>query len=157
MLNFKTLSILFLSGIMYKIDIQDDKVLQNLIAKLSIEQKLELALNTKSPQLLELLAKEPDPRVKAGVARSDHAPKELLEQLATDSDWVVRAEVARNSNTPEKILWRLAEDPVSIVREAVIENDHAPKELLEKLAKDKDWHVSDAAKDRLEGRFLLRH
>ena len=67
---------------------QEDKVLQNLIAKLSVEQKLALAQDTTtSPQILAALAKD-----------------------KSEENWLVRFYVAGNPSTPDNTLDDLEKD-----------------------------------------------
>jgi hypothetical protein len=50
----------------------------------------QLALVTSSPEVLERLAVDPAPEVRAAVAQSDHIVEALLRELASDSRTEVR-------------------------------------------------------------------
>jgi hypothetical protein len=70
-------------------------------------------------EVLAILAKDPDPRVRFMVAMKRKLTPELLELLASDSDEGVRERVARHRRTPRAVLERLANDPWEEVRAVV--------------------------------------
>ena len=72
-------------------------------------------------QILGLLARDEDTRVRYSVAMKRKLSQELFELLSRDPDEAVRACIARNKKAPSEILDRLSRDPSRLVREAVAE------------------------------------
>jgi hypothetical protein len=97
---------------------------------------------------LEVIASYPD--MKPWVVHNKTVPNRLLELLASDSDPVVRAAVARKRKVGISILERLASDPDESVRLAVVFNNKTPVSLLRILEKDKWERIAQVAKDKLK-------
>lgn len=66
------------------------------------------------------LAADPDPRVRAAVARNRDVPVAVSAALADDADPRVRAAVAMRRHLPEEVLHRLLGDPEREVRHAAL-------------------------------------
>lgn len=60
--------------------------------------------------VLDLLAHDPDPNVRAAVATKNKLSTELFDLLASDPDGGVRERLAYNKKTPVEVLSRLAQD-----------------------------------------------
>jgi hypothetical protein len=69
-------------------------------------------------EILEVLARDPQRRVRAAVADRRKLSAELFDLLSRDDDEVVRHRIAYNGKTPVAIIERLAADPVPLVRDA---------------------------------------
>ena len=69
-------------------------------------------------EVLEVLARDPDPRVRSMVAMKNKLTKELFALLSTDQDDAVRARVAHNRKVPSEILRTLVEDQSQLVSAA---------------------------------------
>lgn len=69
-------------------------------------------------EVLEVLARDPQRRVRAAVADRRKLSAELFDLLSRDEDQVVRQRVACNKKAPLGIIERLVADPVPLVREA---------------------------------------
>lgn len=68
-------------------------------------------------EVLDVLSKDADARVRDVVARKRKSTLPILERLATDPDATVRHSVAWNKSTPSTLLQRLLSDPWSPVVE----------------------------------------
>lgn len=69
--------------------------------------------------ILELLADDPDSRVRWMVASKRKLPESLQLKIAADSDPSIRATLARNPKATERVLKILAHDVTLLVRDAV--------------------------------------
>lgn len=96
---------------------------------------------SKSPELLVLLARDPDNHVRMEVASDKHTPVEVLTMLAMDRFVMVRRRVASNGRTPAKLLSQLAMDRDSGVRWQVARNRHTKPDVLAMLADDRVYDV----------------
>ncbi len=77
------------------------------------------------PDVLAVLAADPDPDVRAAVAANESTPTEVLDRLAADGGadgWLIRATVAVHPNTDPDTVARLAVDPDPHVRQAAAGN-----------------------------------
>ncbi|WP_131765157.1 HEAT repeat domain-containing protein [Candidatus Protofrankia californiensis] len=90
------------------------------------------------PVWLEIVKNHPDMRF--WVAHNKKVPMEVLRILARDEDDRVRGMVARKRKISDDILEILAVDPEESVRNAVALNPRTPRALLEILTKD-PWQV----------------
>lgn len=101
--------------------------------------------NTPLEVLVELreLALNPDPYVRAAVARNASASSELLIHLSQDSDGGPRRSVAENVNTPTEVLIQLSMDPEWFVRHFVALNPKTPIAQLNQLATDENAYVRE--------------
>jgi hypothetical protein len=70
--------------------------------------------------VLRILVKDNDWRVRDRVASKNSCPPELLELLSSDGHDAVASTVAGHPNTPTRALHRLAEHPWAQVREKAI-------------------------------------
>ena len=66
-------------------------------------------------EILEILARDSDARVRMFVAMKNNLPKHLFLLLADDEDSSVRQRIAYNKNAPLDIVLRLAENPANLV------------------------------------------
>jgi len=85
---------------------------------------------------LRLLAQHENPKIRASVASSYHAPDDLYVQLANDPDEEVRSWIARNETVSCDILRSLTTDPSETVRGFLAVNYFAPADVIEALADD---------------------
>lgn len=65
--------------------------------------------------VIRLLARDPDPSVRADIADRRALPLDLFEVLARDADEMVRGRIAWNKKTPAEVLRLLALDPFDFV------------------------------------------
>jgi hypothetical protein len=85
---------------------------------------------------LRLLAESENPKIRASVASSYHAPEELYVALASDPDEEVRSWIARNETVSCDILRSLADDPSEKVRGFLAINYFVPADVMDRLAED---------------------
>jgi hypothetical protein len=90
---------------------------------------------------LRLLAKHENPKIRASVASSYHAPEDVFAQLASDSDEGVRGWLARNEAVPCDILRTLASDESETVRGWLALNFYVPADVMQLLADDESTTV----------------
>lgn len=90
---------------------------------------------------LRLLAQHENPKIRASVASSYHAPEELYVALARDPDDEVRSWIARNETVSCDILRTLADDPSEKVRGFLAINYFVPTDVMERLADDESATV----------------
>lgn len=69
-------------------------------------------------EILAILARDEDDRVRSMVASKRKLSLELFKFLAVDPDEGVRASLARNARVPQSVLQKLMEDQSSFVRAA---------------------------------------
>ncbi len=109
---------------------------------ISDEDKLSLARDSRTPGgLLETLAQDTNPQVRARVADNRSTPTDVLARMAQDSVRRVRQAVAENFNTRAEVLAHLARDSHSLVRAAVAYHWDTPVGTLVHLAQDSDANV----------------
>ena len=82
-------------------------------------------------------------KVRTAGDRDRTTPLEILAVLTKDEDWRIRNMVAQNPNTPLEILTILAKDEDRNVKSSVASNPKTPPEILAILAKD--IYVKDVA------------
>ena len=111
------------------------------MAKESVEEREERAINSTSPEELEKLAEDVDVDVRYAVAENANTPVSALEKLAEDEDEDVHENVAGNTSTPASLLEKLAEQDDMRMREVVAGNANTPVSLLEKFAEDDNEDV----------------
>jgi hypothetical protein len=68
--------------------------------------------------VLSVLARDPDPRVRTMIAMKRKLPVELQQLLANDPDEGIRIRLAYNAKTERAVLEHLAHDGSTMVREA---------------------------------------
>lgn len=99
----------------------------------------------------EIISRWPD--MKFWVAHNRTVPFEILDVLSRDSDPRVRARVAMRRSLPEDVRSRLARDSDTSVAAAVIENKTTPPSLLETLANHaEDLWIRTKAEEELVAR-----
>ena len=75
------------------------------------EMKVWVAHNkTVQPEILIMLASDPDSKIRAAVAMKNNLPDKLFAVLACDADDFVRERISYNKKTPAQILRRLSQD-----------------------------------------------
>ncbi len=90
------------------------------------------------------------PAMRFWVAQNKTVPHEILTVLTRDEDPKVRSMVARKGKLDARILEELAEDPDDAVRMSVAVNKNTPRRVLENLASGDPWsEVQRAAQQRL--------
>lgn len=85
---------------------------------------------------LRLMAKDKDPKIRASVAASHHAPEDVYLNLAKDPEPEVRSWIARNEYVPCSILSLLVNDPDEQVRSFLAINFFVPVDAMQVLEKD---------------------
>lgn len=98
---------------------------------------------------LQIVATYPDMRF--WVAHNKTVPPAVLDLLAGDPDVRVREMVARKRSAGDALLARLAADPSPAVRRTVAGNPKAPAEVLAQLCADEDEGVARTAQARSTG------
>lgn len=106
-----------------------------------VAQFLSPAVTASKIARLREMAKSPNPKIRASVAASYHAPVEVYEALAADSDPEVRSWIARNEHVPCDILRSLVNDPDEQVRSFLAVNFYVPADTMMTLADDSSWQV----------------
>ena len=118
--------------------------------KLYPERKKWLLNNPTVPlSLLEILADDPDWKVRGSVAEHPNISPELCEKLSCDEDECVRRRIIFNLKTPTEIFKKLLDDPVEDCAEAAKEKYEmrlqgiedkrmTPLELVQSL---EAWHA----------------
>jgi len=96
---------------------------------------------------LELVHAHPDMRF--WVAQNKTVPTEILEILAKDDDARVRSMVASKRKTSRGLLTGLTADPHDSVRHSVVRNPAAPLEALRLLADDSWETIRRVATERM--------
>ena len=114
--------------------------LLKLLAKDKDERvRYRVAENPKCPiSLLKALAKD-EFRIRSSVARNPNCPVDLWELLANDSDERVRSSFASKPDCPMSMLEELATDGEWQPRSSVAKNPNCPVSLLKELTKDDEW------------------
>ena len=92
------------------------------------------------------------PEMRRWVAYNKTVPPEILRLLATDPDPAVRLEVASKRRIDEALLHLLSRDPDDTVRGRIARHHRADIALLQVLAQDASWVVRRAAEESLESR-----
>lgn len=112
--------------------------------ELALEQKVELAKNSKDPEVLKCLSYGDTDSVKSEVFKDDNTSKDVVNRLSKEfmnsSDPLIRITMTTYANHP-KVLARLAESENNETRQCVADNLNTSSEILSKLADDKDEYV----------------
>jgi hypothetical protein len=78
------------------------------------EMKRWVAHNKTIPiEILEVLARAPDPDIRMAVAMKNKLTESLFAILAEDQDYSVRQRIVYNKNAPLHIVLKLAENPAN--------------------------------------------
>jgi len=85
-----------------------------------------------SSEIAQLLADDPEWRVRHMLAQNKDIPADIIEKLSRDENVEVRQRIAKNEATPPEILTRLTTD--KDVVQSVVMNPHVPPETLASLA-----------------------
>lgn len=114
-----------------------ESVKEGLLKRINDSYRLaeELASDTNSISDLEMLAKHPDPAVRAEVAANSFTPYELLSTLARDESSVQLA-VAKNKNTSAQAVVYLAKSPNEEVRALAAKHPNVSKKWVKILSTD---------------------
>lgn len=88
-------------------------------------------------ELLAVLARDRNERVREAVAEHPTCPAELLPVLAADEGRRVRRRVARHPSCPSELLAGLVRDDDRSVSRAAISNPHFPHDVLRRFARSK--------------------
>ena len=103
------------------------------------------------PAILERLAADPDPEVRAAVAGSDEISDNLAWRLADDPSTVVVGAVAANPACAVTLLGMIADGTVGpsddrrqAARAEAAANANCPPQVLERLSSDRDINVRSA-------------
>lgn len=90
---------------------------------------------------VEHAARSADAALRATAARHENAPADLVEALATDREPFVRAAVAVRARLDDALRARLSRDPIARVRREVARCPHTPAHLIWILADDPEPEV----------------
>ena len=101
-----------------------------------VAQFLSPAVTASKIARLREMAKSTNPKIRASVAASYHAPDEVYAALAADADPEVRSWIARNEHVPCDILRSLVNDPDEQVRSFLAVNFYVPADTMTTLADD---------------------
>lgn len=122
-------------------DLLPAAILETVLVHPHRQARWQLALSTSSPQVLQRLAVDPAPEVRATVAQSNHAGQVLLCELATDTRAEVRAVAAAAASMPREVLEELARDRSVNVRFWVTANTQYDEALAQQQADDPNEHI----------------
>jgi len=89
------------------------------------------------------------PAMKVWVIRNKTVPIEILDLLASDPDPRIRSEVATKNKLSPTLMELLASDADASVRQRIAYNTNADPGILEKLTRDESELVSSRARKRL--------
>jgi hypothetical protein len=106
------------------------------------EVRASLARDEKLPHDVAMkLAQDPSEKVRATLARNKDITGDVFSKLAEDSAPKVRAALTWNKNVPHDLLEQLAHDPSDIVRTNIARNDDSPQDILGQLVNDPSYKV----------------
>ena len=107
---------------------------------------------------LTVLSKDPDPQIRAAVARNPKTPPNILTQLAKDENNTVVAAVAENPKTPYTILDAIADSHTEkSVLQKIALNPNITEETAWKLTVDEHPHVRyTLARNKFVPQVVLR-
>lgn len=110
----------------------------NTLLKKSTSVKIFLAQSTTDSDILDILATDPDYRVREEVAKNPHTGMKTLLKLAEDPEVSVRIAMAKWPETRREIRKKLASDPDENVRKKIAERDDNTAEDLRDMAKNEE-------------------
>jgi len=101
------------------------------------------ACNLHNTALLEQLAADNDPDIRAGVAENPSTPLPTLLRMLDREDTTpdIRMRAGRRRDLPEPLIRQLAQDPDTHVRQSIAGNPSTPPDVLEHLAQDSRFEV----------------
>jgi hypothetical protein len=92
------------------------------VLKNAPDLKFEVVLNKSLPgDILSMLAKDEDDRIRSFVAMKRSLPHEVFHWLSCDENESVRMAIARNPKTPADILEKMKNDSWSEIRNVITE------------------------------------
>lgn len=127
-------------------DVLAGEVIDALVSHPVAAAREQLATATGSEPLLQRLAADPAPTVRAAVALSHSATDGLLRQLATDPLARVRAAVACSLCTPRDVVLELTRDKSALVRWWVFGLRQDDPEVVNAMVDDPDPLIADQAR-----------
>ena len=108
----------------------------------------DLARNSNSPDVLDILSYDPVASIRWAVAQNPHTSADTLARLAFDDDDSTRMSVACNPGAPLDVLQHLADaDPRAKILFYIIRNPGVPEDVRLKIAADHGLYTN------MEGRF----
>lgn len=136
----------------------DLEVLQILTRDEDPKVRAAVAGNTNaSAEVLQILAREvgkKNKNVRSAVAWNPSAPAEVLQTLTGDEEQDIRYAVAVSPNASAEVLQILARDEAWGVRFAVARNENSPAEVLQILARDELEKIRNYAMEQLDNQGL---
>jgi hypothetical protein len=127
----------------------EPELIEALLADSEWQVREQLAMSTRSVNVLQALMKDADPRVRGEVALNDLATKEQLRRLADDASAVTRDKVAARQVLPEDVQSRLAADRSQNVRWWLCVAHDRNIALMTTMSADPDELVASHAKSAL--------
>jgi hypothetical protein len=115
-----------------------------------LPEEYNRAGSEEAPVEVWLAVLEQFPDLREWVALNKAVPISILERLARDSDPKVRATVASKRKLTEELQVLLAQDPDASVRERLACNAKCSTEIRRQLANDLELFVRSAAIERLQ-------
>lgn len=100
--------------------------------------KIDLALNSTSPEILSMLCDDSSDKIRSFVAMNLSTTADVLEKMSKDNSERVRIEVAKNPNTPQDILTGMWEDESAKVRSYAAGSRNTPVDILVMMHTDMD-------------------
>jgi hypothetical protein len=122
----------------FKLQLHQDYV-DPIVIKTASRNERRHAAESTNPTVLQILADDSDPGVRARVARNPNTPIELLPTFEQDDSQFVRAALAENPMTPDELLEKLASDyswSAVPIRLAVVRHPNTPPSVLHQLVSD---------------------
>jgi hypothetical protein len=98
--------------------------------------------------IMQGISKTEAAALKQQVAKAPGISSEIAQLLADDPEWRVRHMLAQNKDIPADIIEKLSQDENVEVRQRIAKNEATPPEILTRLTKDKDVVQSVAMNPR---------
>lgn|GEM_PF-5237327 len=106
-----------------------------------LRAKKQLAMQSRNPDFLTLLAEEESLNVLTRVAKNPKTPLKILEKFSTSDVLIIRNYLAANTALSEKLLDQLSRDKEPDVRQAAAANPKNTEANLKLLAADENPNV----------------
>ena len=127
-----------------------DDIMLNSHSQLLRTKYLNAGNPASSAAVLDLLAEDCHPAIRARVAENINVPLRTLIKLVGDKSEQVRLSASFNDKLPEIFQFQLANDPHEDVRFSLAEDPNTAVEILRILAEDSNVYVKDRAQKTID-------